>query len=274
MSINAENGNEAMWETERGTILRFEARVLAVTIAIGILVVASTAPVSARNPMISNNDLGHKQRSTYVQVVSKAKAKTKTKTVTSPVPASSKISSPFGMRMARRSKKRLFHAGLDFRAKQGTPVFSARAGIVEVVARDEKPSSGFKGYGNAVVVYHEDEDRWSFFAHLAEVTVTTGQKVEAGDNIGTVGATNNGRFKGMGAHLHFEVRVRQESGDSPFPGPYRVSNIDPRTWLADHGVEYDRKGYLVMPTETDTVDPAAGEKTQLLARLELHEHQH
>ena len=108
------------------------------------------------------------------------------------------------------------------------------------------------GYGNAVVIYHEDEDRWTFYAHLDEALVVPGMVVEAGDEIGRVGNTTNRRFQGMGVHLHFEVRVRAHNGQSPFPGRYRVNNIDPERWLGSHGIHFDNTGKVI--TEESEVE--------------------
>ena len=108
------------------------------------------------------------------------------------------------------------------------------------------------GYGNVVVIYHEDEDLWVVYAHLHSINVEPGMRVEAGHVLGTVGNTSNRRFPGMAVHLHLEVRERSEDGGAPIPGPYRVNNINPQTWLASHGVEYDRRGHFVGIESTET----------------------
>ena len=165
--------------------------------------------------------------------------------VSPPLPERDRLSSSYGWRKSRRTGKRTFHAGLDFHAKKGTPVYAVRSGIVEKVLRNTRRKNGFSGYGNAVVIYHPDEDRWSFYAHLDKTTVKAGARVLAGQTIGHVGNTNNGRFPGMGVHLHFEARVRTKSGVSPFPGAYRKNNRNPKRWLARHGVKYNRRGRLI-----------------------------
>lgn len=157
----------------------------------------------------------------------------------SPLPRGYRVGSGFGYRPSRRDGSRTFHAGLDFAAPRGTPVYAVRAGIVETVAHDRRGAQ-FIGYGNAVVVHHPDADRWSFYAHLDEVFVEPGQLVEAGQLVGRVGNSSNRRFPGMGVHLHFEVRRPQPDGSSPFPGPYRRFNVDPARWLAESGVHLDR----------------------------------
>jgi murein DD-endopeptidase MepM/ murein hydrolase activator NlpD len=170
-----------------------------------------------------------------------------------PVPASVIASTPlpqgfgpgsgFGYRTSPRTGLRTFHAGVDFMALRGTPVFAVRDGVVETVARERGRGQHFSGYGNAVVVYHPDLDQWSFYAHLSEVNVEPGQRVEAGTNVGRVGNTTNGRFRGMPSHLHFEVRSRPVDGGSPFPGAYRRHNLDPEQWLAEIGVRFEHEGH-------------------------------
>ncbi|HEY8430947.1 MAG TPA: M23 family metallopeptidase [Sandaracinaceae bacterium] len=158
----------------------------------------------------------------------------------SPLPAGYRVGSHYGYRTSRRTGARTFHAGIDFLAPRGTPVYAVRGGIVEAVARNRRHTN-FAGYGNAIVIHHPDQNRWSFYAHLDDVTVEEGQIVEPGQLIGHVGNTTNGRFPGMGAHLHFEVRRPAPNGESPFPGVYRRYNVDPEDWLAAMGVRFEHE---------------------------------
>ncbi len=165
----------------------------------------------------------------------------------SPVPWNTKLSSRFGIRQERSTGQRTFHAGLDFIAPLGTPVLAVRAGIVEKVARNRQRNNGFSGYGNAIVIYHEDEDLWSFYAHMHRIDVTPGERVNAGDMIGRIGATSNRLYRDMAIHLHFEIRKRDRNDKAPFPGIYRRNNLNPERWLATHGIKYNRRGFLEMP---------------------------
>jgi len=117
----------------------------------------------------------------------------------------SPITSGFGIRWGR------LHAGVDFSAHIGTPIYAASNGTVLAAG----PASGFGQWvkirhpGNVVTVY----------GHIRGWTVTVGQAVRAGQLIAHSG--NEGRS--TGPHLHFEIRP----GDSP---------VDPVVFYAAHGV--------------------------------------
>ncbi|KAF4408672.1 transglycosylase family protein [Streptomyces lycii] len=107
-----------------------------------------------------------------------------------------------------------YHTGVDFSAATGTTVKAVGAG--EVV------SAGWGGsYGNQVVIKHED-GKYSQYAHLSSLSVSAGQQVSGGDQIGLSGSTGNS----TGPHLHFEIRT----------GPDYGSDVDPIAYLRSHGV--------------------------------------
>ena len=87
------------------------------------------------------------------------------------------------------------HTGIDYALYQGTPVLAAMDGTVSRVAKLST------GYGVHVVVDHE-KGLQTVYAHLSVISVLTGQKVKAGDELGRSGSTGNS----TGPHLHFEVR--------------------------------------------------------------------
>ena len=86
------------------------------------------------------------------------------------------------------------HTGQDFPAPIGTPVRAVAGGTVTV----EHPSWA----GNLVRIDH-GEGTETLYAHLSAVTVRTGQRIAAGEQLGNVGALGNA----TGPHLHFEVRL-------------------------------------------------------------------
>ena len=106
-----------------------------------------------------------------------------------PVKDKFRFTSGFGQRWGR------LHAGTDFAAPIGTPVYSTADGVVV--------SAGWaSGYGRLIKIQHEFgiETR---YAHLNKIGVKVGQRVSRGERIGDMG--NSGRS--TGPHLHYEVRV-------------------------------------------------------------------
>jgi murein DD-endopeptidase MepM/ murein hydrolase activator NlpD len=106
-----------------------------------------------------------------------------------PVKSSFRFTSGFGQRWGR------LHAGTDFAAPIGTPIYATADGVII--------SAGWSsGYGRLIKIRHEFgiETR---YAHLNSMDVRTGQRVSRGDRIGAMG--NSGRS--TGSHLHYEVRV-------------------------------------------------------------------
>lgn len=156
-------------------------------------------------------------------------------------PRPTRITSGFGVRIGRTGAP-TFHAGLDFYGRTGDPVVAVADGTVVKVATDDARSGGTQGYGNVVALDHGD-GWWSVYAHLSRIDVGEGEAVTEAQQVGLVGNTSNGKFRGMGAHLHFEIR--NASAGTPFPGPYRRWNVDPRTWLEERGVMYDARARLV-----------------------------
>lgn len=126
-------------------------------------------------------------------VLRDTKLERKTLPTTLPVTAGY-YSSNFGYRIDPFSGRSAFHAGIDFIAEPGTPVYSAAGG--KVVA------AHYHGdYGNVVDVDH-DNGLSSRYAHLSSIAVKEGDVVLKGQRIGAVGSTG----RSTGPHLHFEVR--------------------------------------------------------------------
>jgi murein DD-endopeptidase MepM/ murein hydrolase activator NlpD len=108
-----------------------------------------------------------------------------------------------------------FHDGIDLAAPLGTPIHAAGAGTVVKVGPMD-------GYGQTIFIRHGNGDV-SFYGHMAEVNVTLGQKVKAGQVIAPVGSEG---FS-TGPHLHFSV----------YRGGVTGPAIDPEPWLAERGVK-------------------------------------
>jgi murein DD-endopeptidase MepM/ murein hydrolase activator NlpD len=88
------------------------------------------------------------------------------------------------------------HPGVDLSAPPGTPVYAADTGLVIFAGW-----TGI-GYGNAVLIDHGNGFQ-TLYAHLSQVSIYCGAKVEKSKLIGLSGDTGNS----SGPHLHFEVRV-------------------------------------------------------------------
>jgi len=111
------------------------------------------------------------------------------------------LTSSFGYRLHPVLGSWLMHAGKDFAAPEGTPVVAALSGKVV--------SSGMAGgYGLTVEIEHANPKRRTLYAHLSELFVKTGDRVRQGEVIGRVGNTG----LSTGPHLHFELRLPQDSG--------------------------------------------------------------
>jgi hypothetical protein len=101
----------------------------------------------------------------------------------------------FGWRRVLNGESRSPHAGVDFPAAAGTPVYAAQSGKV-VLAENLYYS------GNTVVIDH-GFGIYTLYAHLSEIGVHAGDPVEVSAEIGKVGAT--GRV--TGPHLHWGLTI-------------------------------------------------------------------
>ena len=95
--------------------------------------------------------------------------------------------------------------GIDIAAQVGTPVYASAAGVVSFVKYNYRPN---KGYGREVVIDHGNGIK-TRYAHLSEISVRVGQKVNRWDAIGRVGKTG----RATGPHLHYEVIVESRHID-------------------------------------------------------------
>jgi murein DD-endopeptidase MepM/ murein hydrolase activator NlpD len=113
----------------------------------------------------------------------------------SPLKSSFRFTSQFGFRRDPKTGGRRMHAGVDFAAGMGTPLYATADGVVT--------HAGWgSGYGRLVKIQHEFgiETR---YAHMSRMNVKVGQRVSRGQHIGDMGAS--GRVTGV--HLHYEVRI-------------------------------------------------------------------
>lgn len=105
------------------------------------------------------------------------------------------------------------HSGADFACKAGTPVVAVKAG--KVYKSTAKMVGGkYVSFGEYVIIDHQD-GTMTLYAHMlaGSRTVSPGQTVSQGQQIGQVGSTGNS----TGNHLHFEVWV---NGKHTNPKPF------------------------------------------------------
>lgn len=113
-----------------------------------------------------------------------------------------RIASGFGYRIDPIYKTVKFHAGLDFTAPSGTPIYATGDGVVDEASLSDV------GYGNHVVVRHGYGYK-TLYGHMLRTKVKTGQTVKRGDVLGWVGSTG----KSTGPHCHYEVMKNGEKVD-------------------------------------------------------------
>lgn len=92
------------------------------------------------------------------------------------------------------------HNGIDIAGPgcNGDPALAACDGVVVRADR-------YGGFGNCVIIDHGNGVQ-TLYAHLSKITVSVGDELSAGDEVGKIGSTGNS----TGPHLHFEVHVDGE----------------------------------------------------------------
>lgn len=117
-----------------------------------------------------------------------------------PRPVEGPVRVGFGRQRHERFDTYTLHNGIEIEAAVGTPVKAVHEGTVLFADR-------FQGYGLMIVLDHGSKHH-SLYAHLEEASVHVGDRVEAGQQIGTVGATGL-----AGPGLYFELRFRGQPED-------------------------------------------------------------
>lgn len=132
-------------------------------------------------------------------------------------PNTSRISTGFGVRRYYNGvfASDYYHKGVDYAGNYGSPVVAPAAGQVRLVGRE---AEGFHVHGNVIGIDH-GQGVLSIFMHLQDIEVQEGDMVQAGQRIGTVGATG----ASTGPHLHWGLYVNQVSVD---PVPWRFGAIE------------------------------------------------
>jgi murein DD-endopeptidase MepM/ murein hydrolase activator NlpD len=108
-----------------------------------------------------------------------------------PVPG--RVTSGYGSRRHPILGYRRMHAGVDFKASYGQPIYAVSDGTVQYAGRHG-------GHGNFVRLAHGG-GLGTGYAHMSRIAVRSGQHVSRGQVIGYVGSTG----LSTGAHLHYEM---------------------------------------------------------------------
>lgn len=133
-----------------------------------------------------------------------------------PVPDSSRITSPYGMRDGGH------HNGIDIGGRvpqEKNKAVATADGVVTAIHRgakdyvDTHDRKGWTGYGNIIEIKHTNGYQ-TLYAHLDQVSVNEGDNVKQGQVIGIIGTTG----RSSGVHLHFTIwgqGVNKSKGYNP-----------------------------------------------------------
>ena len=122
------------------------------------------------------------------------------------MPVKGRIVSLFGKFKNTRYDVLNFRSGIEIQTERGEPITAVYSGKILF-------ADWFKGYGNMIIIDHGD-NYYTVYAHIEEAFKSTGDAVESGEVIATVGDTGSI----TGPKLYFEVR-------------HHGKPLDPMQWL-------------------------------------------
>lgn len=123
--------------------------------------------------------------------------------------------SGIGVRSHPVGHKEHLHNGVDLAAEIGTRVVAVKGGRV-VIAESKAQEYN----GRYVAIEHNDGSK-TMYLHLDSVSVITGQQVNAGQMLGTVGQTG----RTTGPHLHFIYKDNNGNYKNPFEALTKAPKI-------------------------------------------------
>ncbi|HUQ12803.1 MAG TPA: M23 family metallopeptidase [Novosphingobium sp.] len=121
-------------------------------------------------------------------------------------PVAGRITSGYGVRRHPILGYTRMHAGIDFKAAYGAPIYATADGIVAFAGRHG-------GHGNFVKLAHGG-GVGTGYGHMSRIAVSPGARVRQGQVIGYVGSTG----LSTGPHLHYEL---YKGGRAVNPGSVR-----------------------------------------------------
>lgn len=116
-----------------------------------------------------------------------------------PLPQAAKVIGPYGWRVNPETQTAEFYTNVDLEAAPGTPVYAVASGTVAFAGEEN---------GRNLVVINHLQGRQTRYMQLEQLTVSTGQTLRRGAQIGTVSPPD----AGTAAVLQFEVRSRSNLG--------------------------------------------------------------
>lgn len=157
-----------------------------------------------------------------------------------PTRTDARLTSGFGYRTHPITGRRTFHYGIDLAPSvagtRGVPIYAVRDGVVT-----ERFFQNARG--NTLRIKHDDENISTAYQHLDLVAnngmmVRVGDKVKAGQRIGTMGTTG----ASTGIHLHFEVitgrTFTQQQGVYLDPKRYLETSVPQKVSVSRNGLEF------------------------------------
>lgn len=116
-----------------------------------------------------------------------------------PWPVAGRVKVAFGRRKDPKFDTYTLHNGIEIDAPPDAPVTAVHEGSVVFADR-------FRGYGLMVVLDHGNKHH-TLYAHLSEIAVQQGHKLQAGDALGSVGSGPED------SQLYFEMRFQGKPED-------------------------------------------------------------
>jgi murein DD-endopeptidase len=113
--------------------------------------------------------------------------------LTWPVPANTRITSPFGYRDHPILGRQQLHTGVDLAVPEGTSVRATAEGIVRRASEDQ--------VNGRVIIIDHGHGVTTAYCHNSLLQVTVGQRVKEGDIIALSGTTG----RSTGPHVHYQL---------------------------------------------------------------------
>jgi murein DD-endopeptidase MepM/ murein hydrolase activator NlpD len=154
--------------------------------------------VPQRQVELSKADLArHERERTHLAKVTATHSERVPASLRMQAPVPGPRSSSFGLRRVFNGQARSPHSGMDIAAPTGTPILAPLAGLVIDV--------GDYFFAGRCIWLDHGSGVLTLYAHLDRIGVAVGREIEAGEPLGTVGAT--GRV--TGPHLHWSVMLNR-----------------------------------------------------------------